>query len=145
VSASAQKPASENTTLPRFHWENAVKDSDRESAEVVTGRPHEQLLAGIAAVTPKASKQYRRVMGPQTIAQMPHLGTHSEAMLHRVGVTTIDQLRTLGSVAAYLLLRRSAEKVTDRLLWRLEASLSNVRISQISPDRRAEMLRAVAP
>jgi DNA transformation protein len=122
-----------------------LNDADGESVAVVTGGPDEWLLVGVAAVTLKASKQHRRVKGPQTIAQMPHLGTHSEAMLHRVGVTTVDQLRALGSVAAYLLLRRSAENVTDRLLWSLEASLSNVRIAHISKERRAEILRAVAP
>ena len=122
-----------------------MKEANGERGAAVTLRWDERPLAGIAPVTLLASKQYRRVRGPQTIAQMPHLGAHSEAMLNRVGVTTVDQLRALGSVAAYLLLRRSAEKVTERLLWSLEASLSSVRISQISSERRAEILRAVAP
>jgi DNA transformation protein len=120
-----------------------LKDANGERFDV-THRWDEWPLAGIARVTLKPSKQCRRVSGPQTIAQMPHLGAHSEAMLHRAGVTTVDQLRALGSVAAYLLLRRCTEKVTDRLLWSLEASLSSVRISQISSERRAEILRAVA-
>ncbi len=52
-----------------------------------------------------------------SISGLQGLGPQSQQMLARAGITTVDELRRIGSVAAYCLAKRANAKVSLNLLW----------------------------
>ena len=45
--------------------------------------------------------------------------------MHRAGITTEEQLRALGAVRAYVMVKRSEGNASLNLLWALEGALTN--------------------
>lgn len=60
-------------------------------------------------------------------AQLPNLGPKSQEILAAVGINSVEQLRELGSIAAYALAKKSGANVSLNLLWALEAALTGKR------------------
>jgi DNA transformation protein len=77
------------------------------------------------------------------IRDLPGLGPASQAMLAQVGITTIEQLRSVGSVPAYCLAKRANAKVSLNLLWGLEAALTGQPWQEIARLHRTSLLLAV--
>lgn len=77
------------------------------------------------------------------ISDLKGLGPKSQAMLARVGITSVDQLRATGSVAAYCLAKRANAKVSLNLLWGLEAALTGQPWQEIARVHRTSLLLAV--
>jgi DNA transformation protein len=69
-----------------------------------------------------------------------NLGPKSEAMLGRAGISTLQQLRTLGSVRAYLKVRRSGSEPSLNLLWALEGALTNRPWQEVAKNDRLSLL-----
>ena len=46
-------------------------------------------------------------------------------MLRRAGITTEEQLRALGAVRAYVMVKRCSANASLNLLWALEGALTN--------------------
>ena len=52
-----------------------------------------------------------------SISELQSLGPKSQAMLAEASITTVEELRRIGSVAAYCLAKRANAKVSLNLLW----------------------------
>ena len=61
------------------------------------------------------------------LAALPNLGPKSQAMLAGAGITTLDELRHLGSVVAYARVKATGVNASLNLLWALEGALCGQR------------------
>ncbi len=59
------------------------------------------------------------------IKNLRNLGPRSAEMLARAGIVSEKQLRTLGSVSAFLAVKRAGCSPSINLLWALEGALSD--------------------
>jgi DNA transformation protein and related proteins len=80
---------------------------------------------------------------PVSIADMPNLGPKSQEIMARAGITSIAQLRSLGSVAAYAMAKRSGANVSLNLLWALEGALTGLHWQEVARLHRASLLLAL--
>jgi DNA transformation protein len=58
------------------------------------------------------------------ISDLPNFGPKSQETLARAGIRTLEQLRALGSVRAYVQVKRSGACTSLNLLWAIEGALS---------------------
>ncbi|GIX32811.1 MAG: hypothetical protein KatS3mg125_0767 [Lysobacterales bacterium] len=72
---------------------------------------------------------------------LPQVGTKSAAWLRQVGVRSRADLEKIGSVEAFLRVKRAGFKPTLNLLWSLEAALLGCHWTAI-PHARREALKA---
>jgi DNA transformation protein len=79
----------------------------------------------------------------KAIGDLKNLGPKSQAMLGRAGITSVEQLRKLGAVAAYVKTKRANPSVSLNLLWGLEAALTGEHWQEIARKHRASLLLAV--
>ena len=78
-----------------------------------------------------------------SIADLPNLGPKSQRVMASAGVTSVEQLRQLGSVAAYVLAKRSGTNVSLNLLWALEGALTGVHWQEVARVHRTSLLLAL--
>jgi DNA transformation protein len=64
-------------------------------------------------------------------------------MLARAGVTTVEQLRQMGSVSAYVMAKRANPNVSLNLLWGLESALSGEPWQEVARRHRTSLLLAL--
>ena len=69
-----------------------------------------------------------------------NLGPASRAMLEAAGVTTVEQLRSLGSVGAYLAVERAGASPSLNLLWALEGALAGRDWKEVARHDRTALL-----
>jgi DNA transformation protein len=74
---------------------------------------------------------------------LPNLGPKSCAMLQRCAIRTPQQLRRLGAVAAYSLVRRAEPGASLNLLWALEGALIGLPWQQVARVHRTSLLLAL--
>jgi DNA transformation protein len=74
---------------------------------------------------------------------LPNLGPRSRAILAAAGIQDLEQLRSLGSVAAYSLAKRSGGNVSLNLLWALEGALTNTPWQVVAREHRTSLLLAL--
>lgn len=79
----------------------------------------------------------------EAIADLPSLGPKSQAMLARAGITTVMQLRQLGSVRAYAMVKAQNPRTSLNLLWALESALSRLPWQEVSRLHRVSLLLAL--
>lgn len=77
------------------------------------------------------------------IADLPNLGPKSQEVMARIGITSVEQLRKLGSVAAYVKAKRSGAKVSLNLLWALEGALTGLGWQEVARAHRTSLLLAM--
>jgi DNA transformation protein and related proteins len=80
---------------------------------------------------------------PDAIESLANLGPKSAEMLASVGITTLDQLRALGSVAAYAKAKRAGQDVSLNLLWALEGALIGADWRVVAREHRTRLLMAL--
>jgi DNA transformation protein and related proteins len=78
-----------------------------------------------------------------SLSDLPNLGPSSQKMLARAGVTSLEQLRAMGSVAAYSLVKRSGGRPSLNLLWALEGALTGLPWQAVARDHRTSLLLAL--
>lgn len=71
------------------------------------------------------------------------LGPKSCEMLAEAGITTLEQLRQLGSVAAYVKTRQGNSRASLNLLWALESVLTGLPWQQVAKQHRTSLLLAL--
>ena len=71
------------------------------------------------------------------------IGPKSWDMLRSAGIETPAQLRALGSVAAYVRVKRAGCKPSLNLLWGLEAALSGAHWREVAQRHRTSLLLAL--
>ncbi|MDD4912128.1 MAG: TfoX/Sxy family DNA transformation protein [Sideroxydans sp.] len=73
------------------------------------------------------------------IADLPNFGPKSQQMLALAGIVTIEQLRELGAVRAYVKVKRVGN-VSLNLLWAMEGALSGQHWQQVAKHERLRLL-----
>jgi DNA transformation protein and related proteins len=79
----------------------------------------------------------------QQIKDLKSLGPKSQDMLAKAGITSVEQLRTMGSVAAYVQTQRIQNNVSLNLLWALESALTGLPWQEVAREHRTSLLLAV--
>ncbi len=76
-------------------------------------------------------------------AKLPNLGAKSLEMLAAAGVVSVEQLRELDAVAAYVRTKRHNASASLNLLWALEGALTNTPWQVVSREHRTSLLLAL--
>ena len=74
--------------------------------------------------------------------KLRNVGPKSAAQLRQVGVRTLDDLRALGSLEAYIKLKRAGFRPSLNLLYSLEGALLDCHWQQVPDGRRSELVLA---
>ncbi len=82
-------------------------------------------------------------MPSHAISELKGLGPRSQQMLARAGITTLEELRRLGSIAAFVRAKRANTGVSLNLLWGLEAALTGESWQSVARQHRASLLLAL--
>ena len=77
------------------------------------------------------------------IRDLPNLGPKSEEMLRQAGITSWEQLAQLGSVAAYIKVKKQVPDASLNLLWSLEGALSGQDWKTVAQTQRTDLLLAL--
>ena len=77
------------------------------------------------------------------ISDLPNLGPKSQRALASAGITSVAQLRQLGSVAAYAQVKRRGGAVSLNLLWALEGALTGIGWQDVARLHRTSLLLAL--
>ncbi len=76
-------------------------------------------------------------------ARLPNLGPMSQAMLNAAGIHTLADQHRLGSVAAYLQVKRQGGNASLNLLWALEGAISGLHWQEVAREHRTSLLLAL--
>ena len=82
-------------------------------------------------------------MSQQSIADLQGLGPKSQAMLAAAGIKTVAQLKRLGSVRAYAMVRATEANASLNLLWALEGALTGLHWQVVAREHRLSLLLAL--
>ena len=82
----------------------------------------------------------RSMAAPDTLR---NLGPKSRALLAGAGIASVEDLRRLGSVAAYARVRRSGANPSLNLLWALEGALAGLPWQAVAREHRTSLLLAL--
>jgi len=74
------------------------------------------------------------------LADLPNFGPKSQQMLAQAGIHTIEQLRELGAVRAYLQVKRSWKGASLNLLWAMEGALTGRHWQDVARNDRLWLL-----
>jgi DNA transformation protein len=74
------------------------------------------------------------------LATLRNLGPKSQQMLERAGLRTLDDVRQLGTVAAFLRVKAADAGATLNLLWALEGALSGRHWRDVAREDRTRLL-----
>ena len=74
------------------------------------------------------------------IADLPNFGSKSQQMLAQAGIHTVEQLRELGAVRAYVQVKQSGVNASLNLLWAMEGALSNRHWQDVAKHDRLNFL-----
>ncbi|MGF1765571.1 TfoX/Sxy family DNA transformation protein [Aliivibrio kagoshimensis] len=92
-------------------------------------------------LTAKEDKVVQETTGPNRLKDLPNLRLGTERMLKKAGISTIEQLRTSGSLGAYQAIKSTHNTaVSVELLWALEGAICGKHWSVIPQSRRDELL-----
>ncbi len=73
------------------------------------------------------------------IEQLRNIGPTSASWLRSVGIQTQSQLRDIGPVAAFLIVRSRFPKVSLNLLWALAAGIDRIDWRELSIEKKNEL------
>ena len=82
-------------------------------------------------------------MNAQAIAELQGVGPKSAAMLAAAGIKTVAQLKRLGSVRAYAMVKATGANASLNLLWALEGALSGLPWQVVAREHRLSLLLAL--
>jgi DNA transformation protein len=74
------------------------------------------------------------------LSDLPNFGPKSQQMLAQAGIHTIEQLRELGAVRAYVLVKLGGTGVSLNLLWAMEGALSGRHWQDVARNDRLSLL-----
>ncbi|MFH2135476.1 MAG: TfoX/Sxy family protein [Pseudomonadota bacterium] len=74
------------------------------------------------------------------ISDLPNFGPKSQQMLAQAGIHTIEQLQELGSVRAYVQVKRSGNNASLNLLWAMEGALTGRHWQDVARNDRLSLL-----
>jgi DNA transformation protein len=74
------------------------------------------------------------------ISDLPNFGPKSQQMLAQAGIKTIEQLRELGAVRAYVQVKRAGTNASLNLLWAMEGALTGRHWQDVAKKDRLSLL-----
>jgi DNA transformation protein len=77
------------------------------------------------------------------IADLKSLGPKSQEMLEAAGIRTVDELYEIGSVAAYVRVKKVWPRASLNLLWALESAVTGIPWQEVARLHRTSLLLAV--
>ena len=79
-------------------------------------------------------------MHTDTEEQILGLGPKSRDMLRAAGISSLTQLREIGSVATYIMVKRAGCKPSLNFLWGLESAISGEHWRDVAKNHRTSLL-----
>ena len=80
---------------------------------------------------------------PQQISSLSGLGPKSQQMLAEAGIHTVEQLRELGSIEAYLRTKKLNASASLNLLSGLESAITGEHWQTVAKKHRTSLLMAL--
>jgi len=80
---------------------------------------------------------------PDDTGSLRSLGPKSQAMLARAGIQSATELRRIGSVAAYVRVKRAGCNASLNLLWGLESALCGLPWQEVARVHLTSLLLAL--
>lgn len=77
------------------------------------------------------------------ISDLKSLGPRSQQMLEAAGIRTVDELYEIGSVAAYVRVKKLSPRASLNLLWALESAVTGIPWQDVARLHRTSLLLAV--
>lgn len=74
------------------------------------------------------------------IADLPNFGPKSQQMLALAGIHTVERLRELGAVRAYVQVKRAGTNASLNLLWAMEGALTGQHWREVAKHERLRLL-----
>lgn len=74
------------------------------------------------------------------ISDLPNFGPKSQQMLAQAGINSIEQLRELGAVRAYVKVKHCCANASLNLLWAMEGALSGRHWQEVAKHDRLRLL-----
>jgi len=74
---------------------------------------------------------------------LPNLGPKSVQFLLAAGIATRAELAGMGSVAAYLKIKKMEPRASLNLLWALEGALTGLHWREVAKEHRTSLLLAL--
>lgn len=88
-------------------------------------------------------RQAAREREAAPFAQLANLGPKSAQFLQRAGIGSLEQLKRLGSVRAYSMVKQVEPRASVNLLWALEGALSGLKWREVAKHHRTSLLLAL--
>lgn len=73
------------------------------------------------------------------LSDLPNIGTEVERQLNEAGITTIEELKTLGAEQAWLRIQEIDESACIHRLLALEGAIQGVKKNLLPAERKAEL------
>mgnify|MGYP001325806883 FL=1 len=81
---------------------------------------------------------------PTRLKDLPNLRLGTERMLKKAGISSVLELKQIGSVGAYQAIQQThTSPVNLELLWALEGALNGMHWSVITQERRTELIQSL--
>ena len=93
--------------------------------------------------SPRRARPHVAAPASEALADLRNLGPRSVEMLLQAGIATPAQLRTIGSVLAYVRTQAVCPQASLNLLWALEGALTDRPWQQVAETDRASLLMAL--
>ena len=77
-----------------------------------------------------------------TTQKMRNIGPKSAAWLRQVGLRSLEEIAAIGTVEAFMKVRRAGFKPSLNLLYALEGALLDCHWQEVPDDRRTELVAA---
>lgn len=78
------------------------------------------------------------------IDQLRNLGPKSAQWLHEAGIVTVEQLKKLGPVVAYRIVKNVQPKTSLNLLWALAAGLQDQHWQELTANDKLRLKQQLA-
>ena len=78
-----------------------------------------------------------------SLARVANLGPKSAQFMLSAGITSFEQLKRLGSVRAYSMVKHVEPSASLNLLWALEGALSGLHWREVAKEHRTSLLLAL--
>lgn len=73
------------------------------------------------------------------LSDLPNIGTEVERQLNEAGITTIEELKTLGAEQAWLRIQEIDESACIHRLLALEGAIQGLKKNLLPAERKAEL------
>lgn len=73
------------------------------------------------------------------LSNLPNIGKEVERQLNEVGISTYEELKTIGTEAAWLAIQKIDDSACIHRLYGIEGAILGVKKTQLPENRKAEL------